>query len=212
MMLGVRPLTTLEPNVFRSQVFTNALPPLSLPSPAATLSSLPPFETIALRLDEQHSLFQQSQCAKLSLSLSPFDTELSRQTTTLVHSGKDARPSAKQASQKQGSSCSWLRQARGRDGRFLPKGVIPCDTRKNDHRKCGWCRTLETTQWRAGPVGSKGTFIQSFLSATVGLFLLTPCSVCHVLQIWGCFATPAVSATGAPSRKDTMISIWKSWR
>lgn len=57
---------------------------------------------------------------------------------------------------RQASRCSWLQQARGRDGRFLSKRAVPGELWKKVQKTCGWCYTSKTTQWRAGPPNSAG--------------------------------------------------------
>ena len=46
---------------------------------------------------------------------------------------------------------------RGHDGRFVPKAAIEQCVEDHERKMCGWCHTMDTSQWRVGPTdGSLG--------------------------------------------------------
>lgn len=40
---------------------------------------------------------------------------------------------------------------RGHDGRFVPKAAIEQCVEDHERKMCGWCHTMDTSQWRVGP-------------------------------------------------------------
>lgn len=146
-------LDELEPdsNSFYSQIITHALPPLRIPSSNIHHDLLPPCASLSKAYEAQHTSVSQQH-------LPPFCENLfSASSTSLTALIQDTQTAFNLTAPNLESSFSWQRQARGRDGRFLPKGVIPCDIGEKERKQCGWCGTFETTQWRAGPSGSIGT-------------------------------------------------------
>lgn len=55
-----------------------------------------------------------------------------------------------------------ITRARGGDGRFVSRSDMT-SFEMTDGKRCGWCHTSSTSQWRVGPTtGSIGTFLFLF--------------------------------------------------
>lgn len=107
------------------------------------------------------------------------------------------------------SPYSFLGQARGPDGRFLAKGVLPCDIDERPARKvCGWCGTLKTTQWRIGPTsGSASMLLFLFIIMRYAYSNSVLYYFWCFIQKWVYYATPVESIIVALSPRRILISI-----
>lgn len=108
------------------------------------------------------------------------------------------------------SQNTWRHQARGRDGRFLPKGTVPRDIDKQElPRICGWCNTTKTTQWRVGPTTGSARKWASHLQYDCDSLLTLMC-LNWLSQKWACCAMHVELTTDAQWQKQTTTLILTS--